>query len=105
MIWSSLPASAFKSLVFRGLVAQALAQPIDRLLQVGQIMVDGGLQDRVGCVEVAVSQVIAHAGDLAPGDRRFSVEQVAGSALTASPISSSRIRTASKTSPSDKPVR
>jgi hypothetical protein len=50
----------------------------------------------VGGVEVAVGQVIAHPGDLPPGDGGLGGEQLAGNALTASPISSSRIRTASK---------
>jgi hypothetical protein len=88
------------------LVGQDLGQRADGAFELGQVVVNGRLQDRVSGVEVSVGQVIAHAGDLAPGDAGLGVEQLIGQrALTASPISSSRIRTASKTRPSDSPPR
>jgi hypothetical protein len=41
----------------------------------GQVFVDGGLQDDVSGVEVAVGEVIAHAGDLAPWNGGLDVIQ------------------------------
>jgi hypothetical protein len=52
----------------------------DGAFQVGQVFVDGGLQDCVGGDEVAVREVVAHAGDLPPRDRRLGGEQVIGDA-------------------------
>ena len=42
----------------------------------GQVFVHGGLQDGVGGVEVAVGEVVAHAGDLPPWDRGLGGQQV-----------------------------
>jgi hypothetical protein len=53
----------------------------DGALEFWQVLVDCGLQDGVGCVEVAVGQVITHPGDLAPGDRGLCVEQIGGQSL------------------------
>jgi len=60
------------------LVGQGLGERVDGAFEFGQVVVDGGLQDRVSGVEVAVGQVIAHAGDLAPGDAGLGVEQLGG---------------------------
>jgi hypothetical protein len=49
---------------------------LDGAFEVGQVFVHGGLQDRVGGVEVAVGEVVAHTGDLPPRDRRLRGEQV-----------------------------
>lgn len=69
-----------------------------------KVVIHGGLQDGVGGVEVAVGQMVAHTDDLLARDARLRRKQIGGQgldlALTASPISSSRIRTASKTNPS-----
>ena len=81
-------------------VGQGGGHGLDRVFEFWQVVVDGGLQDGVGRVEVAVGQVIAQAGDLTPWDCGCVSSRSAGRALTASPISSSQIRTASKTSPS-----
>jgi hypothetical protein len=51
---------------------------LDGLLEVGKVFIDGGLQDRVRGVEVAVGEVVAHAGDLPPGDRWLRGKQVIG---------------------------
>jgi hypothetical protein len=87
------------------LVGEDLGQRVDGAFELGQVVIDSCLQDRVSGVEVAVGQVIAHAGDLAQGMAGWVSSSSSGRALTASPISSSRIRTASKTSPSDRPPR
>jgi len=58
-----------------------MGQGTDGTFQVGQVFVDGGLQDRVGGVEVAVREVVAHAGDLPPRDGRLGGEQVIGECL------------------------
>jgi hypothetical protein len=47
---------------------QGFGQRMDGAFEFGQVVVDGGLQDQVVSVEVAMRQVIAHARDLAPGD-------------------------------------
>ena len=47
-------------------------------LEVGKVFVDRGLQEGVRGVEVAVGEVVAHAGDLPPRDRRLGGEQVIG---------------------------
>jgi hypothetical protein len=54
---------------------------VDGAFELGQVVIDGRLQDRVSGVEVAVGQVIAHAGDLAPGDAGLGVEQLGGQGL------------------------
>jgi hypothetical protein len=71
---------------------------LDGAFEVGQVFVDGGLQDGVGGVEVPVGEVVAHAGDLPPRDRWLGGQQIVRQCLTASPISSRRMRTASKIS-------
>ena len=48
-------------------VGQRLVQGVDGLFQGGQVLVDGGLQDGVCGVEVAVGKVVSHPGD--PGLR------------------------------------
>lgn len=53
----------------------------DRLFEFGEILVDGGLQDRMGSVEVSVGQVVAHPCDLLPWDAGLSGEQVGGYCL------------------------
>jgi len=63
------------------LVGQDLGQRADGAFELGQVVIDSCLQDRVSGVEVAVGQVIAHAGDLAPGDARLGVEQFGGQGL------------------------
>jgi hypothetical protein len=70
-----------------------------------EVVVDGRFDDRVGGVEVAVREVVAHSGDLAPRDAWPSSSHCSGSALTASPISRSRILTASKIRPSERSPR
>jgi hypothetical protein len=62
-------------------VGQSLGQRLDGALEFGQVVIHGRLQDRVGGVEVAVGQVIAHAGDLAPRDAGLGVEQPGGQGL------------------------
>ena len=49
---------------------------MDGAFEVGQVFVNGGLQDGVGGVEVAVGEVVAHAGDLPPRDRWLGGEQI-----------------------------
>jgi toxin YoeB len=49
---------------------------LDGPFEVGRVFVDGGLQDRVCGVEVAVGVVVAHAGDLPPRDRRLRGQQI-----------------------------
>ena len=49
---------------------QGLGQCPYGAFEFGQVVVDGGLQDHMVGVEVAVSQVIAHARDLGPGGCR-----------------------------------
>jgi hypothetical protein len=41
---------------------------LDRAFEVGQVFVDGGLQDRVCGIEVSLGEVVAHPGDLPPRD-------------------------------------
>jgi hypothetical protein len=53
----------------------------DGAFEFGQVVVDRRLQDRMSGVEVAVGQVIAHAGDLAPRDSRLGVEHFGGQGL------------------------
>ena len=62
---------------------QSLGQCPDGAFEFGQVVVDGGLQDRVVSVEVTVSQVIAHARDLGPGDGGWKLSLSAGRAFTA----------------------
>ena len=59
-------------LVFLG---QGFYHRPDSALEFGQVIVDSRLQDPVSGVEVAVGQVIAHAGDLAPWDGGLGIEQ------------------------------
>jgi hypothetical protein len=46
------------------------------VFEVGQIIVDGGLQYCVCGVEVPVREVVAHPGDLPPWDRWLGSQQV-----------------------------
>jgi uncharacterized membrane protein len=55
-----------------------LAQGSDGAFELGEVFVNGGLQDGVRGVEVAVGEVVAHAGDLPPRDRWLRGEQVIG---------------------------
>jgi hypothetical protein len=41
---------------------------LDGVFEVGQVLVDGGLQDGVCGIEVPVGGVVAHPGDLPPRD-------------------------------------
>ena len=50
--------------------------PSDGAVQLGQVVVDGGLHDGVVGVEVAMGEVVAHARDLAPRDRRIGCQQL-----------------------------
>ena len=49
---------------------------MDGLFEVGKVFVDGGLQDGVCGVEVAVGEVVAHPGDLPPRDRWLRGQQI-----------------------------
>jgi hypothetical protein len=49
---------------------------LDGAPELGQILVHGGLQDRVCGIEVPVGEVVAHAGDLPPRDRRLRGQQI-----------------------------
>jgi hypothetical protein len=60
---------------------QAGYRRLDGVLEFGQVVVDGGLQDREVCVEVPVGQMSAHTRDLGPGDAGLGVEQVSGQCL------------------------
>jgi hypothetical protein len=51
---------------------------LDGMLEFWQVVIHGGLPDGVGCVEVAVSQVITHPGNLAPWDRGWLSRSSAG---------------------------
>jgi hypothetical protein len=51
---------------------------LDGAFEVGQVFVHRGLQDGVCGVEVAVGEVVAHAGDLPPRDRWLRGQQVIG---------------------------
>ncbi len=76
---------------------------MDGGFQVGQVLVRNGLQDRVSGIDVPVGKVVPDAGDLPSRDGRWVASSSSESALTASPISGSRIRTASDIRPSDRP--
>jgi hypothetical protein len=71
---------------------------LDSALEFGQILVDGGLHDRVCGIEVAVGEVVAHAAICRHGIDGWGASRSSGSALSASPVSSRRMRTASKIS-------
>jgi hypothetical protein len=57
------------------------SQRLDSAFEFGEVVVDGGLQDRVVGVEVAVSQVVAHACDLAPRNAGLGAEHPGGQSL------------------------
>jgi hypothetical protein len=78
---------------------------LDGAREVGQVLVDGGLQDGVCGVEVPLGEVVAHAGDLPPGDRRLRGQQIVWQCFGGFADSSRRMRTASKISPSDRSPR
>jgi hypothetical protein len=54
----------------------AVAQTFDGGRQRRQVVLDGGRDDRVARVEVAMSQVISHSRDLCPWDFRLSADDV-----------------------------
>src|SRR5258708_25544664 len=58
------------------LVKEESVQRVQGALEVRQVLIDGGLQDRVRGVEVPVCKVVAHAGDLPPRDRRLRGKQI-----------------------------
>ena len=60
----------------RVFVREGAVQGVDGTLEVRQVFLGCGLQDRVRGVEVPVREVVAHAGDLPPRDRWLSGEQV-----------------------------
>ena len=60
---------------------QGRDQRLDGMFEFGHVVVDGGLQDRVVSVEVAMRQVIAHPCDLASGDAGLGAEHLGGQAL------------------------
>src|SRR5712692_1056608 len=60
----------------RLIVGKGTGEESDRPFQFRQVFVDGSLQDRVRSVEVAMGEMIAHAGDLAPGNGWLRGEQV-----------------------------
>jgi predicted NBD/HSP70 family sugar kinase len=60
-------------------------------------LIDGGLQDRVSSVEVAVREVVSDRAICRHGMAGCVASTSSGRALAASPISSSRIRAASNT--------
>jgi hypothetical protein len=76
---------------------------LDGAREVGQVLVDGGLQDGVCGVEVAVGEVVSHPGDLLPGDGWLGVEQVTGQCLDR--FADFQLRIASKIRPSDRSPR
>ena len=80
-------------------------KPCDGGVEFGKVVGDGGGDDRVRDVEVAMREPVAHRGDLRPRDAGLSFEQVITDALEASPISMSRTRTASKIRLSDSSPR
>lgn len=63
------------------LLGQGFGHRADGTFEFGQVIVDSRLQDPVSGVEVAVGQVIAHAGDLAPWDGGLGIEQFFGQCL------------------------
>jgi hypothetical protein len=78
---------AFAGSVLAGLVllGQGFDHRADGAFEFGQVVVDSRLQDRMSGVEVAVGQVIAHAGDLAPWDGGLGSEQFGGQGLDGLP--------------------
>lgn len=61
-----------------GIWWQVGEKSFDGFSERGNVVVDGGQHDGMGGVEVAVGQVVAHSGDLAPRDRWFGVEKSPG---------------------------
>jgi len=68
----------FVSLVLNG---HGFRQRLNSTFEFGQVVVDGSPQNRMVCVEVTVSQVIAHARDLGPWDGGLGTEQLGGQRL------------------------
>jgi hypothetical protein len=60
----------------RVVVWQRIGQRADGAFEVGQVFVHGGLQDRVRGIEVAMGEVVAHAGDHPPRGRCWRGQQV-----------------------------
>ena len=49
---------------------------MDGAFEVGQVVVNGGLQYRVCGIEVPMGEVVANTGDLPPRDRRLGGQQI-----------------------------
>ncbi len=62
-------------------VGQGIEQFCDGVFQWREVFVDGGREDGVGGVEVAVGEVVAHSGDLAPRDLRLGCEEILAEGL------------------------
>jgi hypothetical protein len=89
----------------RVFVWQGIGQRADGAFEVGQVFVHGGLQDRVGGIEVPMGEVVAHPGDLPPRDRRLRGQQVIRECFNSLADLKQGMRTASKISPSDRSPR
>lgn len=57
---------------------QGLSECLHDPFEGGQIVIDGGLQDRMGRVEVTVGEVVAHPGDLPPRNAGLGGQQTVG---------------------------
>ena len=70
----------FWRLIFAFLVngGRGFGQSLNSAFQIRQVVLDGGLQDRVICVEVAVSEMVTHACDLGPGNVWLGIEHLDG---------------------------
>jgi len=55
---------------------QGFGKYLDGTFKFGQVVINGGLQNGVVCVEVTVSQVITHACDLRPGNIWLGAQQL-----------------------------
>lgn len=62
-------------------VGEELVECLDGAFEVGQVVVDRCSQNGVCGVEVPVCEVVAHPGDLLPGDGWLGGEQVVGECL------------------------
>ena len=49
---------------------------MDGAFEVGQVFVDGGLQDRVCGIEVPMSEMVTHTRDLPPRDQWLGGQQI-----------------------------
>ena len=57
---------------------QGRGHGLDGTFELRQVVINSGPQNRVVCVEVAVSQVITHACDLRPGDIWLGTQHLGG---------------------------